>query len=77
VVAALRDGRRAPRDEFAERVDILTRCIGRLVTGAAAIMITVFVAFGLARVVTIKATGGGHIKAGRRARRAEGRVERG
>jgi RND superfamily putative drug exporter len=30
---------------------------GRLVTGAAAIMITVFVAFGLARVVTIKATG--------------------
>jgi putative drug exporter of the RND superfamily len=27
------------------------------VTGAAAIMITVFVAFGLARVVTIKATG--------------------
>ncbi len=32
---------------------------GRLVTGAAAIMITVFVAFGLARVVTIKATGVG------------------
>ncbi len=30
---------------------------GRLVTGAAAIMITVFLAFGLARVVTIKATG--------------------
>jgi RND superfamily putative drug exporter len=30
---------------------------GRLVTGAAAIMITVFIAFGLARVVTIKATG--------------------
>jgi RND superfamily putative drug exporter len=30
---------------------------GRLVTGAAAIMITVFVAFGLGRVVTIKATG--------------------
>jgi RND superfamily putative drug exporter len=30
---------------------------GRLVTGAAAIMITVFVAFGLARVITIKATG--------------------
>jgi len=30
---------------------------GRLVTGAAAIMISVFVAFGLARVVTIKATG--------------------
>jgi RND superfamily putative drug exporter len=30
---------------------------GRLVTGAAAIMITVFLAFGLARVITIKATG--------------------
>jgi RND superfamily putative drug exporter len=30
---------------------------GRLVTGAAAIMITVFLAFGLGRVVTIKATG--------------------
>ena len=30
---------------------------GRLITGAAAIMISVFVAFGLARVVTIKATG--------------------
>jgi RND superfamily putative drug exporter len=30
---------------------------GRLITGAAAIMITVFIAFGLARVVTIKATG--------------------
>ncbi len=30
---------------------------GRLVTGAAAIMISVFIAFGLARVVTIKATG--------------------
>jgi len=30
---------------------------GRLVTGAAAIMISVFVAFGLARVVTIKALG--------------------
>ena len=30
---------------------------GRLVTGAAAIMITVFIAFGLARVVTIKALG--------------------
>ncbi|MBJ7608420.1 MAG: MMPL family transporter [Candidatus Dormibacteraeota bacterium] len=30
---------------------------GRLITGAAAIMISVFIAFGLARVVTIKATG--------------------
>jgi RND superfamily putative drug exporter len=30
---------------------------GRLVTGAAAIMITVFIAFGLARVVTIKSLG--------------------
>ncbi len=30
---------------------------GRLITGAAAIMISVFVAFGLGRVVTIKATG--------------------
>ena len=44
------------RDNRAAVAEGLERS-GRLVTGAAAIMITVFIAFGLARVVTIKATG--------------------